>query len=100
VLSKGECGVMWRACEFLEGVNPEADRTTRRDALSRAGAWLGRLAPRLALEQEDAVRAVAERSGYSPDAVERAFRARYWHQAPHTEVTREGRAVVGLIPEL
>lgn len=100
VLSKGECGVTWRACEFLEGVNLEADRTIRRDALSRAGAWLGRLAPRLALEQEDAVRAVAERSGYSPAAVERAFRARYWRQAPDTEVTPERRAVAGLVPEL
>lgn len=56
--------------------------------------------PRLALEQEDAVRAVAERSGYSPAAVERAFRARYWRQAPHTEVTPERSAVVGLMPEL
>jgi transcriptional regulator GlxA family with amidase domain len=38
------------------------------------------LPPRLALEQEDALRAVAQRCGYSPPAVERAFRARYWTQ--------------------
>lgn len=79
---------------------PRHDRAIRRAALGRAGAWLGRLSPRLALEQEDAVRAVAERSGYSPAAVERAFRARYWRQAPHTEVTPERSAVVGLMPEL
>jgi hypothetical protein len=81
-LSKRECGVMWRACELLGEVNPEADPTMRRDALSRAGAWLGRLAPRLALESEDALRAVAERCGYSSPAVERAFRARFWQEAP------------------
>ncbi|MGH2845537.1 MAG: hypothetical protein ACRDL0_05875, partial [Thermoleophilaceae bacterium] len=47
-------------------------------ALARAGAWLGTLPPRLSLEQEDAVTVVAERSGYSPEATQRAFRARYW----------------------
>jgi hypothetical protein len=40
--------------------------------------WLGSLPPRLSVEQEDAVRVVAERCGYSPEAVKRAFRARFW----------------------
>jgi hypothetical protein len=50
-------------------------------ALARAGAWLGTLPARLALEQEDAVRTVASRCGYSVEAVGRAFRARYWSPA-------------------
>lgn len=100
VLSKIECGVTWLACELLGEVTPEADQTIRRDALRRAGAWLGKLAPRLALEQEDAVRTVAERCGYSQPAVERAFRARYWRQAPRAEVSAERRVVAGLTPEL
>ena len=41
------------------------------------------LATRLALEQEDALNAAAERCGYSPDAVQRAFRARYWSEPGH-----------------
>ena len=78
LLEKRVCGVVWRAAELLGGVEPDAGASARRSALARAGAWLGTLPPRLALEQEDAVRVVAERSGYSPPAVERAFRARYW----------------------
>ena len=78
LLEKRECGVVWRAAELLGGVEPDHDASARRGALARAGTWLGTLPPRLALEQEDAVSVVAERSGYSPPAVERAFRARYW----------------------
>ena len=100
LLSKRECGITWRACELLGEVNPEGDRTIRRDALTRAGAWLGNLAPRLALEQEDALHMVAERCGYSPPAVERAFRARYWRPATRADVTVEPRAISGLAPEL
>jgi AraC-like DNA-binding protein len=50
----------------------------RRQALVRAGGWLGSLPPRLSLEQEDAIGQVAERCGYSREAVARTFRARFW----------------------
>jgi DNA primase len=75
-----ECGIAWRALELLGDTNPNAPMTLRREALSRAGAWLGSLPARLTLEQEDAVIATAERCGYTPDAVQRAFRARYWRR--------------------
>ena len=80
VLRTAECGVAWSARELLGGAHPEADQTVRRAALMRAGAWLGKLGPRLALEQEDAVRSVAAQCGYTPEAVERAFRSRYWER--------------------
>jgi hypothetical protein len=82
LLKARECGVVWRAIELLEGVTPDSPRNARREALDRSGSWLGSLPPRLALEQEDAVQAVAKRSGYSLPAVERAFRARFWQEAP------------------
>ena len=37
---------------------------------------------RLNTEQEDAILAVSERCGYVPEAVERAFRARFWPKPP------------------
>jgi hypothetical protein len=73
-----ECGVAWRATELLGDVVSSAPLVARRDALARAGRWLGSLPPRLALEQEDALRAVSERSGYSIEAVRRAFQARFF----------------------
>src|SRR5439155_19460037 len=73
-----ECGVSWRALELAGELTEQPD--VRRAALRRAGTWLGSLPPRLALEQEDAVRAIAGRCGYSVPAVERAFRARYWSE--------------------
>jgi hypothetical protein len=78
VLEEQECGIAWRAMEVLEGVTPGSPGEARREALTRAGSWLGGLPPRLALEQEDAVRKVSKRCGYSAEAVERAFRARFW----------------------
>jgi hypothetical protein len=80
VLGKRECAIGWRARDLLVGVTPQSLPLSRRDALARAGAWLGSLPARYALEQEDAVRTVADRCGYSPDAVERAFRARFWRR--------------------
>ena len=71
------CGITWRA-NALADATRESPEHERRSALLRAGRWLGTLPPRFALEQEDALRAVAERCGYSSAAVERAFRARYW----------------------
>jgi hypothetical protein len=73
-----ECGVAWRAKELLGDVGSTSPVVARREALAHAGAWLGSLPPRLALEQEDGLRAVSERSGYSVEAVRRAFQARFF----------------------
>lgn len=78
LLDERECAIAWRAGEHLRGVNADSPQEKRREALSRVGAWLGALPPRLALEQEDAVKAAAATCRYSPDSVERAFRARFW----------------------
>lgn len=77
-LSSRRCGVSWYALELLEGVDVGSPPDDRRQALARAGSWLGTLPPRLALEQEDAVAAVADRCAYSVPAVQRAFRARFF----------------------
>ena len=76
-----ECAVSWRVDELTSGVSAHDETRVRRAALARAGKWLGTLAPRYALEQEDAIRRLADRCGYSRDAVERAFRARFWGRA-------------------
>ncbi len=55
LLTLRECGIVWRAKEIISNVAPDAPLDQRRQALGRAGAWLGTLPPRLALEQEDAV---------------------------------------------
>jgi DNA primase len=72
------CAVSWRAVELIGDVTPDDPAVRRREALGSAGGWLGSLPARLSLEQEDAIRHVADRCGYSHCAVERAFRARYW----------------------
>jgi DNA primase len=87
VIGTRECGIAWRATELLNGVTVDSAQDDRRRALERAGSWLGKLPARLALEQEDAVRLVAERCGYSPPAAERAFRARFW-QSRNLDVGR------------
>jgi len=81
LIEERECAVAWCTHERLAGVSRDSPQEIRREALSRVGAWLGELPARLALEQEDAVRIAADRCGYSPDAVQRAFRARYWPEA-------------------
>jgi DNA primase len=78
VLASRTCGVVWRAREFVRDVDSASPVVARRRALASAGAWLGSLPPRLSLEQEDAVRAVAEQCGYSPEAAARSFAARFW----------------------
>lgn len=78
LLNTRECGVTWRAAELLADAAATDPPAQRRTALARAGSWLGSLPPRLALEQEDAVRTVAEQCGYSADAAARAFRARFF----------------------
>lgn len=92
LVAEAECAVGWRAREFVHGMTPESEPLRRRAGLARAGSWLGALPPRYALEQEDAIRQVAERCGYSKDAVERAFRARFWDPS-------EGRRRSGLVME-
>jgi DNA primase len=75
------CGIAWRANEFARTVGRDSPASERRAALARAGGWLGGLPPRLALEQEDALQAIADRCGYSREAVTRSFRARFWGAA-------------------
>lgn len=98
LLESRECGVAWRAKEILAEISPAAAIAERREALRRAGTWLGTL-PRLAIEQEDAVRTVAARTGYTPDAVGRAFRARYWDDG-QIERTRQPELEQSTEPEL
>jgi DNA primase len=78
LVGRADCAISWRARELARGVTPQDDERGRRAALGRAGEWLGSLPARYALEQEDAVRHVADQCGYSRGAVERAFRARFW----------------------
>lgn len=80
LITTRECGIGWRAQQLVAQVKPDGSIGKRREALSRAGEWLGALPARLSLEQEDAVQAVAQRCGYSPEAVDRAFRARFWNE--------------------
>jgi hypothetical protein len=82
LVAAAECGVAWRASEFLGDLTATDPLAERRNAVASAGAWLGSLPPRLALEQEDAVRRVAERGGYSAEAALRSFRARFWSVPP------------------
>lgn len=90
LLKKRECAVNWRSAALLRDITPEAPVDRRRDALARVGTWLGTLPPRLAVEQEDAIQSAARQCGYSPAAVERAFRARYWQDISRDrEMSRE-----------
>lgn len=82
LVDQADCAISWRALELIPGVTPQDDTPARRAALARVGDWLGTLPARLSLEQEDAVRRVADQCGYSRTAVERAFHARFWHQPP------------------
>jgi DNA primase len=95
VLGKRECAIQWRARELVGAVTLGSLPLSRRDALARAGAWLGSLPARYALEQEDAVRAVADRCGYSREAVDRAFRSRYWSGRAHSPECGRERHDVG-----
>ncbi|MDQ3379551.1 MAG: toprim domain-containing protein [Actinomycetota bacterium] len=78
LIDKRTCGTAWRAHEFARTVSRDSPAPERRAALARAGLWLGALPSRLALEQEDAIRLIAERCGYSSEAVTRSLRARFW----------------------
>jgi hypothetical protein len=77
-----ECGITWRTLDRMRQVEPDSPQRERRAALADVGRWLGTLPPSRALEVEDAIRVVAERSGYEPIAVERAFRAKFWAAEP------------------
>lgn len=89
LVAEADCAVTWRACEFAYGITSDSEAPRRRAALARAGSWLGALPPRFALEQEDAIRQVAERCGYSIEAVQRAFRARFWDRAKQRTLVME-----------
>jgi len=91
LLETRECGIGWRAKGLVGPVGSADPSAERRAALARAGAWLGSLPPRLALEQEDAVRLVAGQCGYSFDAVERAFRARFFREVARPAAERAPR---------
>jgi DNA primase len=82
LLGQRDCGVVWRAKEIVRHISPDTPLAERREALQRTGSWLGTLPPRWALEQEDAVKAAADRCGYSPDAAQRVFRAKFFRDAP------------------
>lgn len=84
------CAVTWHALELTGNTSPDDPVQQRREGLARAGRWLGSLPARLALEQEDAIRQVADRCGYSRAAVQRAFHARYWDRS--RGIAREGQA--------
>jgi DNA primase len=99
LLQRSECGISWRARELLAGVTPQSALEARREALMRAGSWLGVLPARLSIEQEDAVRGVSERCGYSAEAVSRSFRARFWRE-PEPKRERGLRADLDLEPAL
>ena len=94
LIDTADCAISWHALELTGDVTTHDDTPSRRAALTRAGRWLGALPARLALEQEDAVRRVADQCGYSQAAVERAFRARFWHQHPQTTQTRNQPQVI------
>ena len=79
------CALTWRALDLTGPIGEPETPLARRAALARAGAWLGALPPRLAIEQTTALDVVAETLGYDRDAVRRAFRARHWrcgHELP------------------
>lgn len=63
-------------------VYPSGRSDTNRSSLTRLAAAGRASPPRLALEQQDPVRAVARQSGYGEEAVDLAFRARYSDQSP------------------
>lgn len=94
-----QCGFLWQALDLLGDVDTESSLERRRDALALAGEWLGTLPPRLALEQEDAVAAVAKRCGYSVAAVQRRFRASFWKDVGvGRDATVEARPARALSP--
>jgi DNA primase len=94
LLDKADCAIRWRARELLGHIAPGDNTGDRRAALARAGRWLGSLSPRYALEQEDAVRSVADQCGYSRAAVQRAFQARYWVGSRDNAREAHGRRLV------
>lgn len=94
LIDNADCAISWHALELTNGIAPTDDTLSRRAALNRAGRWLGTLPARLAIEQEDAIQRVADQCGYSPTAVDRAFRARYWHQHPQPTQSRSQGLVI------
>jgi hypothetical protein len=82
------CGVTWRALDLTGPIADTGDQLSQRIGLARSGAWLGHLPDRLAIEQTNALENVADSLGYDPSAVQRAFRARYWHREPAPDLSQ------------
>jgi hypothetical protein len=80
LVAEADCAIIWQARELIAGITTRSGNRERRAAVARAGQWLGSLPARYSLEQEDAVRVVAQQTGYSKEALERAFRARFWRE--------------------
>jgi hypothetical protein len=93
LVDRRECGIVWRTSEMVKGIRPETPQEQRRQTLRETGAWLGTLPPRLALEQEDAVKLAAERCGYSPEAARRDFREKYFRDVDNGVSTEAALAV-------
>ena len=88
-VAKPRCAVTWRALDLTCTIPITGTEIVRRAGLARAAEWLGRLPPRLAIEQAAALNAAAESLGYDSDAVRRAFSARYWPRDAGTRAIRE-----------
>jgi hypothetical protein len=84
------CGVAWRALDQTGPTIATEDELARRAALARAGAWLGQLPARLAVEQTTALDLVATTLGHDTAVIQRAFRARFWsrHPTPNAHASR------------
>jgi DNA primase len=93
VIDCRECAIIWRVKEIVSYIGRDTPLAERREALRRAGTWLGTLPPRMAVEQEDAVQVAAKRCGYSPEAATRAFRARYFHELANSPPPQLDRKV-------
>jgi DNA primase len=63
LIDRRGCGIAWRTRQMVKGIRADTPLDQRRQKLRQTGAWLGTLPPRLALEQEDAVKLAAESCG-------------------------------------
>ncbi len=80
-LRAAEPGIPWRVRRILEADGASADPAERRAVVHRAGAWLGSLDPRDAIDQDAGIQTVASWAKLDIEATRRTFRSRYWSQA-------------------
>jgi hypothetical protein len=83
------CAITYGALAHTGGLDAQSAEPERRQALSRAGTWLSLLPARYTVEQDTALMLVADRLSYDTDAVRRAFRARFWRDAPTPDPSRQ-----------